>query len=620
MKIKDIILNKYRSILFIASIGLCLNSCVKDDLLNLNDPGGVDGDKAWTTDYITRVGMNGIYATLRYGIDAWGASGRELYQLDRFVTTQWRDPDPYLNGGMTPGDGLFKNTWKDMYEGIGRANDAIINIPEKSQSSEKDKARFIAEAKFMRAYFYFRLNQVFKGVPIYDELINDKANLTKARNTETEVWEFILKDLNDAINESEFPDKYPANDANYGKATKGAAYALRGKVYLYMKKYEEAVKDFDSVKSCGFGLFQGNYKQLFKEVNEQCEEMIFSIQHIGVPNYGSQSQFYLGPRTTINGGGWGTYQITPYIVDLHDNLDGSQFNWNDVIPGYNEMNPDHREVYFLRDIDGLEEEFIANGLSSEVASTTAASIRKKVNDKLNSYPTDVKAKYLSTGNEARIKKAYENRDPRLGYNVVTPYSSFLGASKSNEDFLVYSRWPYQEDLPGINDLRTDMTSYFYYMHRKFVYEGVSESPNREYGPIDFPILRYGDVLLMKAEALNELGQTEAAIAVVNEVRKRAGVGLLNSSPKTMVAGQDDLRKRIQNERRIELVGEGVSFFDELRWNTLKETTFNKVQGSKQIWGSIVYPYTWTDKITSWAIPLEEIQMNSNLTQNPNWGN
>lgn len=609
----------YKVFLLTVCCSLILSSCVKEDLLDLNDPGGVDGDKAWTTDYLTKMGMNGVYATLRYGIQSGGASNRELYQFDRFVTSQYRGNDNILSGSATPSEGFILNIWKDMYEGIGRANDAIIRIPERSESSEENKAIYIAEAKFLRAYFYFRLNQVFKGVPLYTGLISEKE-LDKPRETEARIWEFILEDLNAAINEPLLPNRYPAGNDNYGKVTKGAAYALRGKVYMYLKKYEEAISDFDNVKACGYDLFKGNYRQLFKEANEQSEEMIFSIQNIGTPNYGGKTQFYLGCRTTINGGGWGTYQVSPYAVDLYDNLDGSRFNWDDIIPGYNSMEPKHREVFFLRDTVGLVQKIMANGLSKDDAQKEAAGIRSSVEGKLSTFPANIKSLYLAKGNEDRIVKAYENRDPRLAANVITPYSSYLG-SIANEDVIVHSRWPYRSDGAGVRDMRTDMIPQFFYMHRKFVYEGTTEAPNREYGPIDFPIIRYGDVLLMKAEALCELGRMGDAVDAVNQIRSRAGVALLNSSPATTVSGQDELRDRIRDERRVELLNEGVSYFDELRWGTFKETVFEKNGGAKQVWGEILYPYTWSgNKLYAWPIPLSEIQKNSNLTQNPDWGN
>ena len=159
----------------------------------------------------------------------------------------------------------------------------------------------------------------------------------------------------------------------------------------------------------------------------------------------------------------------------------------------------------------------------------------------------------------------------------------------------------------------------YYLFRKFVAEGSSEIPNRSYSPIDIPIIRYADVVLSLAECLNEQGNTTEAIEWVNKVRARAGVALLNSNTYTQVTGQDNMRERIRNERRWEFAGEGVNFFDEMRWKTLHESKFFEGAGLKQIWGTIQYSYSWAgDYIYNWAVPKSEIQMNENLKQNEGW--
>lgn len=612
--------NTYKYILLCIIVSMLATSCVKDDLLNRSNPSDVDEDKAWTTDYLTRLGINGVYAALRLGMNDSGDSKRELYQFDRFGTSQYRYTDNMLDGTAPSNDGLFLNVWKDMYEGIGRANNAIYYIPQRSQSNADNKARYIAEAKFLRAYFYTRLNQVFKGVPLYDEPII-LGETDKARESEQAIWDFIIRDLNDCLSEPEtiLPNKIDKGSSEYGRVTRGAAYALRGKVFMYLKKYEDAINDFEKVKECGYDLFQGDFKTLFTEANEQCEEMIFSIQNIGQPKLGSSMQFIAGLRTTINGGGWTHYMVDAFVVDLYENKDGSKFNWDDAIPGYSNFDIKDREVFFLRDTVGLVQQFTDRGMTSETAEAEAQAIQKAVADRLNTFSAEARAKYLPNGNEARIKSVYDNRDPRLSASIITPYSTFIG-SKSDTDIEVGLRWPYRNDNFGVQDIRTDVITKFVYLHRKFMYEGTTSAPNRAYGPIDFPIIRYADVLLMKAEALAELGRTAEAITAVNLVRKRAGVAELNSSPATAVNGKDDLINRIRNERRVEFVNEGISYFDELRWGTLKETMLNKKVGFKQIWGTLENPCSWDDKLVMWAIPQKEREMNPNLSQNPGWGN
>ena len=571
-----------------------LSSC-KKNLLDTTPYSQLSTESMWTSDNLTDLGVNGIYSALRLGIQTGGESNLEIYQYDRLgLTGQYRNSDGLMAGTATPSNGIFASNWQNLYEGIIRANDAIKNIPLKSPSDDTKKARLVAEAKFLRAYFYFRLNQLYKGVPIYLEPTKYDA-FTKPRSSEQDVWNQVIHDLTDCINEPAFPNKYTKGNANFGRATKGAAYALRGKVYMYTKDWTKAVNDFASVKSLGFGLFP-NYTQLFKEANEQSDEMIFSIQNISVDGLGSTTQWYCGTRSSF-GSCWNDFYVSPNLVDLYENANGSKFNWDDYIPGYSSMSPVARQVYFLRD-------------NLTTAEYNAAAARG----------ADM-TKYLSTGNEARIKAVYQNRDPRLAANVITPYSTYngvLGAANS----LVTSRFPYRTENAPTLDLRTDQQTFFYYLYRKFVYEGNSELLNRGYGPIDMPLIRYADVLLMWAEALNELTDVPGAISKVNEVRTRAGMPLLQQNDPllgTYVTGQVDLRERIRNERRVEFPNEGIDYFDELRWKTLQSTVFKPGNGVQQVWGQNTITYTWPgDYLYAWPIPQSEREKNTNLTQNPGW--
>ena len=384
----------------------------------------------------------------------------------------------------------------------------------------------------------------------------------------------------EVTNDSNLPDKYGAEDADYGHVTKGAAYALRGKVYLWKKEWKKAADDFEAVKKCGYSLYTASgaesYKQLFKEENERCDEMIFSLQcssendgecaSVKNGSYGTRSMPDDGTGTGI---GWTNYIVNPCFVDTYENADGSKFDWNDHIPGYNEMSPEARSVYFLRD-DATEDE-------KELYRSRGADM----------------SKYVTPGNEDRIKRAYASRDPRLAMSVITPYSTYLGG-RSGTPAEYTMRVPYREVMAPVYDLQTDVASMAYYVNRKFVGEGMEAMTF--YSSLDLPFIRYAEVLLNWAEALNELGDTPEAINKVNEVRNRAGAQPLDSNAATAVGGKDDMRQRIMNECHWELLGEDVVFFDEIRWKTWKDLKFYKPDGGAngmcQVWGANTYSYTW----------------------------
>lgn len=601
-------------------VGGTLSSCL-DNLLNTTSYEAYGSENMWTTANSTTLGMNAIYAPLIYGNN--DDSGRQLYQSEGWTFSGMRrDNVAFVNGTVNSTTGVIGSIFKDIYTGIHRANDAIANIPTKSPISDEEKASYIAEAKFLRAYYYSRLNMLFKGVPVYLEPIalND---MTKGRETEDKVWEIVINDLTDAINEPNFPDRYKAKDTNYGRATKGAAYALRGKVYLYTKQYDKAIADFKEVEKVGYNLFQGGYKALFKEANEQCDEMIFSIQYSAVSGYGCDTQKFLGGRSIFGGTGWNVFHLNSDFVDYHENKDGSKFNWDDVFPGYSAMSPLDRRVYFLRDTVGIFNKYLAFGNTPDEAGKKANALRTIIESKLNEMSTNVRALYLAGGNEARIRAAYINRDPRLEANVITPYAEFKGAVGGAEANLTW-RFPYSSEQKPLSDLMIDGGSeLFLYLHRKFVYEGINEIVDRQNGGIDFPIIRYADVLLMWAEALimKDAGINAEAISLINKVRDRAGVALLNTSSATTVKSKDDLIERLRYERRVELTGEGINYFDERRWGTLKDMVFYNGGGNKYIWGQLIQAYTWPgDHYYAWPIPQSEVQRNPNIIQNPGWDN
>src|SRR5690606_31015811 len=170
------------------------------------------------------------------------------------------------NGNYTNRTGFVVNNWKSSYDGVERANNAIANISGMDIDEEAKKV-FIAESKFLRALFYFHLLDFFGGVPLYDESVNlneDFNNLLEPRSTEQEVRDFILADLSEAINNLRV-----SYDASYkGRATKGAAYALRGKVYLYNQEWENAISDFEEIvnnKSADYGYsLYHSYADLFR--------------------------------------------------------------------------------------------------------------------------------------------------------------------------------------------------------------------------------------------------------------------------------------------------------------------------------------------------------------------
>lgn len=627
---------------FIATIYMLISTTACVDL-DTTPYSQATGGNMWSTENLVEMGVIGVYNSVKkpiystsmvgaglwvgyYGLDVLGMSGSSRLGMNGLFTS-----------GVKPGNSYFSNMWKWGYDGVHRANAAIANIPN-ADMDEIKKAKRLAEVKILRAFFYGRLNEIFGngglGVPLYlKPVAASEAYLPQS--PESEVWDQIIADLTDAINEPSLPK----NDiGGEGRVSLGVAYALRGRAYLITKQYDKAIADYAMVETCGYSLFTGaganSYKMLFKEANEQCAEMIFSIQYIeeSTKAYGSTLQKYVAAfqqGATDSRGCWTDIRIAPAVVELYESVDPvtgdvSPFKWSDYIAEWNNLSVNDRKVFFLRDkkLDGT---YINKAITDAVDGSNGLG-----GTGVNAISATAKALYLEEGNEARIKSAYANRDPRLAFNVVTPYSEFIGVNSNStaEGTYVY-RFPVVNKA-YFNEISSDATfragykpsgsanaqNELVYMHRKFVGEGL-EFAYRESNPIDEPIIRYADVLLQWAEALVEKNDLAGAQAKVKMVRDRVGI----KTPNEPFADQASARNYVRDERRREFVGEGINFFDEMRWRTLKETKFDRKQ-VEQVYGGAVSTggtYDWVgDHWYTWPVPKTEIEMNPDMKKTPGW--
>ena len=599
-------MKKFYSILLFA---VCLTAC-KKDVLDAVPTGSISAAVVWTKAELARSAVTGVYnefytlytASTGGNGDSW-RNMFEGYSSVMDIDKNWREHYLVIYGSGTPSSSDVANMFKFWYTIIYRANDVISHIGAVPDMEESEKSRLTSEARFLRAWAYYHLNVLWGGVPVYKDFVSDSKTATRPRSTEAQVWNEILEDLDFCIADKNLPDRYSAGAAGYGRVTKGAAYALRGIVYQWLEDWGKALADFKEVGKCGFSLYNGDWADLLHPQNEQCSEMIFSIQCEAQDQMGNIRGRSFGNRDT-GGSGWNNYLPNPAYVQSFENADGTAFKWEDFIPGWDNMTPEARSVFFLR--DGMTADEIA---------------------KMTEYGADM-SRYLTGGNEARIRAAYDRRDPRLKKAVITPYSTYVG-SISNVERTLTLRWPYRKDTASPWDIRTDTNSMFYYLWRKYVPVG-NECTTAWLYEQDIILLRYAEILLRQAECENELGHQEEAVALVNQVRQRVGAVTLNNAsyPATAVTSQDNLRERIRNEFYWELGGEDSMYFNELRWGVWKDRKFRdgttsgsplSSNGLMQIWGSLTYTWVFNgDYVRHWPIPAKEREMNPSLTQNEGW--
>ncbi len=537
----------------------------------------------WKTEAQARQAMMGVYADMKsentfgtvFGLDCLSDIG------------QGYDGAAYSSmilGNYTARTGQVESKWKTLYDGIMRANAVIRNVTN-VEMSEGMIATYIGEAKFMRALYYFQLLDFFGGVPLYDESIildDDFNNMMEPRSSVEQVRTFILQDLDAAI--SSLPVKW--GDSEYGRATRGAAYALKGKVLLYAKEYAEASKNFEEIvndpSGAGYGYsLYSSYENLFKPIGDESEEMVFAIQNSGGVglDYGMPMTFYMGSRSSF-GSCWNNVMVATDFVDSYEYKDGKPFNWDELFPGFNESTE-------------IKDKVFRATLSSDNSSVVA-------------YPES----------KEKLLNMYEERDPRMSISIILPYTQYKGwlSNAPNDcEFVVAN---------GTNEnygfIRNN-NGWECYLWRKFVaeYDMDGGINNRAHTPINFPLIRYADVLLMLAECYNETGKLTEAVALINQVRTRVGMPGINSGPTWLAANsKEEIFTRIKHERAVELAAEGHRFSDLRRWGLLLELK-DKVEygftGKRQLTRVV------SERDYLWPIPATEIEKNPALSpNNPGW--
>ena len=179
--------------------------------------------------------------------------------------------DNMTHGGV---NNELRNIMRWNYTGITRVNYIMEN---KDNIDFPGKEHMLAEAKFLRAYYYFELVKFFGDVPlIIDKRIGIEEARQFPRTPKAEVYAQIEQDLAAAAT------VLSPVAAQKGRATKGAAQALLGKVYLYQNKFTEAAAIFDEIRNSGLYSLISDYSQLFSASNENNSETVFDIQYSGL--------------------------------------------------------------------------------------------------------------------------------------------------------------------------------------------------------------------------------------------------------------------------------------------------------------------------------------------------
>lgn len=553
----------YKILLTIFVLLLGCISC--DDFLEKAPDSNLDEEKVFTIFTNAEKYHAEIYGSVKQRFNVVGS-----YQPVPLATASDEADAPRgYHGTLGLTNGAYDGVDADIYgyyEGIRRANTFLLKQDVIPFPSESRKEQMLGEVYFLRAFFYSELIKRFGGMPILDEttgILKPGDNLSKARNSYKECVTFILSDLQKAI--AYLP--LSVGETSYGRATRGAAMALKARVLLYAAsplwqremgenlwaEAAQAAKDVIDLTEDGEKVYElfdrGNgandYEQLFFTRREGGNKEIIFSKHDYAQGF-SSNQIKIWAPSGGQLGGDGAVCPTQNFVDLFEMSDGSKFDWN---------------------------------------------------------------------NPAHAANPFNNRDPRF-YKIIL----YNGVAWQGETIDV----TYDENKDKSGAHRKDKSDYTrtgYYV-RKYLPETVKNlGSNTSYH--EWIFFRLAEMYLDYAEALNEtLAQpSEEVYKAVNTVRNRSKVVDL---PKGL--SKEEMRARIWNERAIELSFEEHRWWDARRWKVadqwfggpMYELEIRKNGSSFTYDKKVFYTRIYLPHMNLYPIPISEMQKNPLYVQNPGW--
>ncbi|ERJ57390.1 RagB/SusD family nutrient uptake outer membrane protein [Sphingobacterium paucimobilis] len=271
-------------IVYLVSIFLGTTSCSKSFLKEETDPNYLTLTNFWKTEGDIIKGLTSAYSHLQPNM-SWGTPFERHIVVDNYRSdeldfradvTAWLQVATFVN---TSTNSISKSEWTLLYRGINYANQCIDNIPKVVSAADDFRARAIAEARFLRAYYYYRLYLNYgENIPLYTkEIKGTDEEFFPKQAAPGEIIAFLVKELSEIQAILPEPGFYSAKDA--GRINRYAASAILGKLYMFVHQLDKAETEF--AKIIGKFELMDNYEHNFDGLHKNNKESIFEVQYSG---------------------------------------------------------------------------------------------------------------------------------------------------------------------------------------------------------------------------------------------------------------------------------------------------------------------------------------------------
>lgn len=530
-----------------------------------------------------------LFATQFYG---WSADFRQLDDSPHSdIRSDLRTAitfDVYSNG--TNSIPSSDKTYTDNYNRIRQTN--MLLQQAESYAAPSDIATFVGEAHFFRAYCYFDLLQVYGDVIITRTPLDiDSPEMQMSRNSRSEVVDFIIEDLEEAVRLLPAANEISSNDE--GRLSSQAASAFLSRVALYegtWQKFRNGGQNndrssalLDIAATSAHDVIESGFFELFapEELGTEAYKYLFILENdksnpAGITKSGNKEYIF-------------TRRHDPTLASIGFNITQGRLG---------------NAVYVTRKMANMYLQ--SNGLP--------------INPQTWDY--------------SKVDSEFKDRDNRMSNTLMIPGHTYWGTGGGRIDWTGSA-----EEIANAshkNYMPSTGTGYF---PHKWCCERDGVPTGME--AYDYPIIRYAEVLLNYAEAVFErddkISDEDLAISL-NLTRKRVNPNMPDLTNAFVSANNLDMRTEIRRERTVEFYDENFRIDDLKRWKTAEEEMPMNLTGVKwrgteyeTKWsdassktmdaeGCIIYEQgrVWEEKHYLYPLPIDQLKLNPNLKQNPGW--